>query len=100
MWEHLRYAEDTSLTRFFYRIAKRRGKQKAATATARKLLRVIYRLLKEKREFRAFHDKGNGAPRQVTAALAALTKTEVPLSETTIMRRWPRIGECCVAPKN
>lgn len=53
VWMHLRYAEDTSLTRFFHRLARRKGKQKAAVATARKLLKVIYALLKEKREFHA-----------------------------------------------
>jgi hypothetical protein len=38
---------------FFRRVARNRGKQKAAVATARKLLKVMYVLLKEKREFRA-----------------------------------------------
>ena len=56
VWAHLRYAKDTSLTRFFYRLARRKGKQKAAVATARKLLKVMYVLLKEKREFHDFHD--------------------------------------------
>ena len=54
VWNHLINAEDTSLTRFFHRVARNRGKQKAAVATARKLLRVMYVLLKEKREFRDF----------------------------------------------
>lgn len=53
-WNHLINAEDTSLTRFFHRVARNRGKQKAAVATARKLLKVMYVLLKEKREFRDF----------------------------------------------
>jgi transposase len=53
-WNHLINAEDTSLTRFFHRVARNRGKQKAAVATARKLLKVMYILLKEKREFRDF----------------------------------------------
>lgn len=54
VWNHLINAEDTSLTRFFRRVARNRGKQKAAVATARKLLKVMYVLLKEKREFRDF----------------------------------------------
>ena len=56
VWAHLRYAKDTSLTRFFYRVARKRGRQKAAVATARKLLKVMYILLKEKRELHDFHD--------------------------------------------
>ncbi len=54
VWSHLRWAGDTSLTRFFHRVAKRRGPQKAAVGTARKLLKVMYVLLKERREFRNF----------------------------------------------
>jgi hypothetical protein len=53
---HLAHSDDTSLTRFFWRVSKEKGRQKAAAATARKLLKVIYRLLKERREFRPFHD--------------------------------------------
>ncbi len=51
VWAHLRCASNTSLTRFFHRVARRRGVKKAAVATARKMLRVMYQLLKEKREF-------------------------------------------------
>jgi transposase len=54
VWNHLINADDTSLTRFFHRVARNRGKQKAAVATARKLLKVMYVLLKEKRDFRDF----------------------------------------------
>ena len=54
VWTHLQYTRDTSLTRFFYRLARRKGKQKAAVATARKLLKVVYALLKERREFQDF----------------------------------------------
>jgi transposase len=42
VWAHLRCAKDTSLTRFFYRMLWK-GK-KAAVATARKLLRVVWAL--------------------------------------------------------
>jgi len=52
-WIHIRYAEDTRLTRFFWRTAKRRGKQVAAVATARKLLVAIYYMLTRQEEFRA-----------------------------------------------
>lgn len=54
VWSHLRYAGDTSLTRFFNRLVSKKGKQTAAMATARKLMKVIFALLKERREFRAF----------------------------------------------
>ncbi|MEW5980711.1 MAG: IS110 family transposase [Acidobacteriota bacterium] len=54
VWNHTNNADDTSLTRFFHRVARNRGKQKAAVATARKLLKVVYILLKEKRDFRDF----------------------------------------------
>lgn len=56
VWVHLRFASDTSLTRFFYRMVSMKDPRKAALATARKLLKVIYALLRERREFRAFHD--------------------------------------------
>lgn len=53
VWAHIRYAEDTRLTRFFWRIARKKGKQKAAVAVARKLLVVIYHMLTRQEEFRA-----------------------------------------------
>lgn len=61
VWNHLRHAGETSLTGFFYRVARKRGGQKAAVATARKMLKVMYVLLKEKREFRDFELMGGGA---------------------------------------
>jgi transposase len=53
VWIHLLNAEDTRLTRFFWRVAKRRGKQTAAVATARKLLVAIYYMLTRQEAFRA-----------------------------------------------
>lgn len=53
VWTHLQNAEDTHLTRFFWRTAKRRGKRVAAVATARKLLVVIYYMLTRQEGFRA-----------------------------------------------
>jgi transposase len=55
VWSHLCHASDTGLTRFFYSVARKRGRHKAAVATARKMLKVMYVLLKEKREFRDFY---------------------------------------------
>ncbi len=52
-WMHIRNAGDTRLTRFFYRISKRKGRAIAITATARKLLVAIYWMLKRREEFRA-----------------------------------------------
>ena len=51
MWTHLRY--DTHISRFFYRLARRRGKQKASVAAARKLLSMIYWMLVRKEGFHA-----------------------------------------------
>jgi transposase len=47
---HLRY--DTRVTRFFRKVARRRGEQVAAVATARKLLVAIYWMLKRRENFR------------------------------------------------
>jgi len=52
-WMHFRYAENSRLTKFFWRIAKRKGKAVAVTATARKLLVAIYWMLTRREEFRA-----------------------------------------------
>jgi len=55
MWMHLKNADDTHLARFFYRIARRKGRKIAAVATARKLLKVMYWMLKDKE---VFHPNG------------------------------------------
>jgi len=49
---HARCAKGSSVTAFYRRLAKTRGTSKAAVAAASKLLRVIYWMLKEKREFK------------------------------------------------
>lgn len=51
-WMHIRNAGDTRLSRFFYRVSKRKGRAIAITATARKLLVAIYWMLKRREEFR------------------------------------------------
>ncbi len=48
---HVRCAPNSSITRFYKRLAKSRGTSKATVATAAKLLRVIYWMLKENRKF-------------------------------------------------
>lgn len=52
-WMHLMHAEDTRLTKFFWKISRRKGRKVAAVATARKLLVAIYWMLKRGEEFRA-----------------------------------------------
>jgi transposase len=54
VWMHLRY--DTFLTRYFHRVARKKGggsraRKRAAVATARKLLHVIYAMLRDNRPF-------------------------------------------------
>ncbi len=51
LWTHLRY--DTYISRFFYRLARKKGKKVAAVAAARKLLVAIYWMLRNQEEFRA-----------------------------------------------
>ncbi len=48
---HAKYAKDSDVTKFYRRLAKKRGTSKAAVAAASKMLRVIYWMLKEKRGF-------------------------------------------------
>lgn len=49
---HIKY--DTHLTRFYKRIAAKRGKKIAVVATASKMLRVIYQMLLNKEKFKPF----------------------------------------------
>ena len=51
LWAHLKH--DTHISRFFYRLARQKGRQKAAVAAARKLLVAIYWMLKNREGFRA-----------------------------------------------
>jgi len=50
---HIRTRRDSQLTRFYTRLAKRRGGSKATVAAASKLLRIVYWVLKEKRPYRS-----------------------------------------------
>ena len=47
---HVRHT-DTNISRFYYKLAKKRGTSKATVAAAAKLLRVIYCVLAEDRKF-------------------------------------------------
>ena len=42
---------NTRLTKFYRRLARKKAKQVAVVATARKMLKVVYWMLKEKEEF-------------------------------------------------
>lgn len=48
---HKRVRKDSSLSEFHSRIARKKGNPKATVATASKLLRICYWLLKERREY-------------------------------------------------
>ena len=48
---HTVHAKNSDVTRFYNRIKKKRGASKAAVAAASKILRIIYWILKERREF-------------------------------------------------
>jgi hypothetical protein len=44
--------KDVGLNQFYRRIAHRRGANPAKVATARRLLTIVYKILKENREYR------------------------------------------------
>ena len=48
---HVRTEKESNLTKFYTNLAKKRGSSKAAVASASKLLRIIYWILKEKRPY-------------------------------------------------
>ena len=48
---HAIHAKNSDITKFYNRIKKKRGSSKAAVATSSKILRVIYWMLKDRREF-------------------------------------------------
>ena len=48
---HVRYAPKSDITVFYKRLAKKRGSGKATVAAAAKMLRVIFWMLKDRREF-------------------------------------------------
>jgi len=48
---HIRIEPDSSVTRFYNRLVKKKGKAKAAVAASMKLLKIIYWVMKEKRPY-------------------------------------------------
>jgi transposase len=53
IWAHLEHSNDTHISRFFFRLASKKGKRKAAVAAARKLLVTIYWMLIRREKFHA-----------------------------------------------
>lgn len=52
-WMHVTHCPESSITKSYKRLAKRIGKSKAIVATARRLVKVSYHLLRDKRSFQA-----------------------------------------------
>ena len=52
---HIRNYKNTSITRFYERLAKIKGNSKAVVAAASKLLKVVYWIIKERREYVSYH---------------------------------------------
>ena len=50
---HIRTNKNSKISQFYIRLAKSKGKSKAAVATASKLLRVVYCVMKEKRNYQS-----------------------------------------------
>jgi len=53
VYSHTRYNPDSRISEFHARIARRRGKQKATSATARKLIHIIYWMLVRKQPYQS-----------------------------------------------
>ena len=52
---HTRFEPDSDITKFYLHTKKKRGHSKAVVAASSKMLRVMYWMLKEKREFVVHH---------------------------------------------
>ncbi len=48
---HIRTAPESNVAKFYAKIARKKGKQKAVVAAASKLLKVVYCVMKERREY-------------------------------------------------
>ena len=47
---HIRTQPNSKITKFYYRLAKKKGNSKASVASAAKLLRVVYWVMREREE--------------------------------------------------
>ena len=52
---HIRNDKNSNITQFYQRLAKKKGNSKAAVAAASKLLKVVYWVMKERREYVSYH---------------------------------------------
>jgi hypothetical protein len=48
---HIRNEKTSNIALFYHRISKKKGNSKAAVAAASKLLKVVYWIMKERREY-------------------------------------------------
>lgn len=48
---HIRNDKDSNITKFYQRLARKKGNSKAAVAAASKLLKIVYWVMKEKRKY-------------------------------------------------
>jgi transposase len=67
MHVHRRYAPESALSAFASRIERRKGKQKATTAAARKLLHIIYRMLVRNEQYHGHGSNLGLKPAALTA---------------------------------
>ena len=51
MLSHIRYAKNSYITEFYTRIKRKRGSGKAIVAAASKMLRIMYGMFKERKEY-------------------------------------------------
>lgn len=51
---HIRHEPDSNITKFYNKVAKKKGKAKATVAAASKMLRIAYWIMKERREYRHY----------------------------------------------
>jgi transposase len=62
VWVHVANEKDSFLTAFFNHVAAKRGRKKAVMATSRKLLHVIYAMLRDKKPFSFTRSHGEKGP--------------------------------------
>ena len=55
-WVHVNNCKNSSLTQFYNRLARKKGKNKAIVATTRKLVKIVYWILEDKEPY---HTEGH-----------------------------------------
>lgn len=56
---HIRTQPESNITKFYYRLAKKKGNAKATVAASSKLLKIVYWVMKEKREYTPTNNNNN-----------------------------------------